>query len=144
MSEQKYIEVDDIKYYYNSQLKVSQFQKLSGLIGKLSDKFTNEDVTAGEFAGTLAEEGCLVDLLCILLNTDIATVDNLPLDKVQEVVNDFFFTNGLWLMVSGFIPMPSEVSKLLSTQTNKMSQRAGLGKRDLQNLESKKKKTKTK
>ena len=117
----KHIMVEGVKYEYNSKLKVNQFQKLSGIIGKISDNFKSENMTAGECSGILAQEGALMDVMCIILNKEISFVEGLEYSIVLEVVNDFFFTNGLWLMVSGFIPMHSEVSKMLTDQNQNES-----------------------
>jgi len=133
----KEIEVDGQKIEYGSTINVGQFQKLSGIIGKMSDHFESDDITAGEFAGALAKDKKLVDVICVLLKKDVNFVDKIPYDKVMEVINDFFFTNGLWLMVSGFIPMHSEVSKMLTDQSQKNPKTYG---KNLEHLEEKKKK----
>ena len=134
----KNIMVDGVEHKYDSKLKVNQFQKLSGIIGKLSDSFAKQDMTAGEFSGILAKEGALMDVVCIILNKEIDFIEKLEYSIVLEVVNDFFFTNGLWLMVSGFIPMHSEVSKTLMSQNE-----SPIAKTSLENSEDlDKKKTK--
>lgn len=135
----KYIEINNVKYPYGGHLKVGQFQKLSGIIGKLSEHFEDENITPGQFSGALAKQGVLIDVLTVLLNTDVTVVDDLEYEKVMEIVNDFFFTNGLWLMVSGFIPMPLEVSEMLTNQQKSLNLSMKNSK-ELETSESKKKK----
>ena len=142
MEERKYIEHNGDKVYYDSKLKVKEFQRLSGILGELSPHFEKDDLTAGQFAGVLAQKNQLVDVVCIILNKDVMFVDDLPYELVMEVVNDFFFTNGLWLMVSGFIPMPSKVSEVLTQQMMQKERTKVLGKNSEVSEQKAKKETK--
>ena len=148
--DEKFIEYKDKKFEYGKPLTVGQFQEIGGILGQTIESFEGkDDLTPGQFAGVLAEKGLLIDLICKLLKCDVTVANELEYSLVMEVINDFFFINGFWLMASGFIEMPSGISEVLNkeqqlkTATKEATKKEAMkmpGKSSVRQSEQKKKK----
>jgi hypothetical protein len=110
------LETNGKKYRYSEEVTVGMFQNVINLIKDVNDLVIEENMTAGKFAGILANEQKLVPMVATLLEIDIKEVEKFPVNKAIEVCNNFFYTNGFWLMISNHFSMPSEVKEMLENQ----------------------------
>jgi len=109
--------VNKIEYEYEEEISVGTFQRIAPLITDFGETMQQDNITAGVFAGLMADKGKLTELVAIVLGIDSKEVEKFPINKAIEIVNNFFYSNGFWFMISNHFSMPSEVKDLLTTPT---------------------------
>jgi len=110
------LKVGNKKYSYESEISVGKYQKVVNLIQDMPLLTTTDDMTSGKFVGIMADAKKLIPLVSMLIEEDVGVVEKFPINKAIEVVNNFFYSNGFWLMISEHFLMPTEVKEMLETQ----------------------------
>tara|TARA_B100001250_G_C19778312_1_gene780653 strand:+ start:719 stop:1126 length:408 start_codon:yes stop_codon:yes gene_type:complete len=116
--------INDKTYEYPNEVTVGLFQQVISLIKDIDKLVSEKDMTAGKFAGALSNENKLIPLIAMLLNIDEKEAENFPINKAIEVCNNFFYSNGFWLMISNHFSMPSEVKEMLTSQDGNLTRSA--------------------
>ena len=100
-------------YEYPNEVNVGMFQSVINIIQDMPELVTEENMTAGKFAGHLSNKNKLIPLVATLINAKDEEVSELPINKAIEICNNFFYSNGFWLMISNHFSMPSEVQEMM-------------------------------
>ena len=116
------LEVNDKVYEYSNEVNVGKFQDVISLIHDVNEFVAEPNMTAGKFVGILSSKNKLISMVALLIDAEESDVEKFPINKAIEVCNNFFYTNGFWLMISNQFSMPSEVKKLLTEEALTPSQ----------------------